>query len=215
MTQAERYKAVLAYVYQQPEVKTELRYEDGYQLLIAVVLSAQCTDKRVNLVTPALFKAFPTALHLAHSSFEEVFPYIKSISYPNNKTKHLIAAANVLVEKFQGQVPNDLISLQTIPGVGRKSANAIGAILYDIPALAVDTHVMRVSKRIGLVPAHINGPLAIERELLKHIPIASINRVNSGLILHGRYTCLARKPQCSRCSLSHYCLYFSTEYSKA
>ena len=210
MERVERYDALVALVRQQEKIlNTELYYKDGYQLLVAVVLSAQCTDKRVNLVTPALFEAFPTVFHLAASYFEAVFPYIKSISYPNSKTKYLIGAAKQLVEKFQGYIPNDLASLQKLPGVGRKSAHVIGAILYDIPALAVDTHVMRVSKRVGLVSDQANNPVSIERELLKYLPIDLIITVNSWLILHGRYTCLARKPRCGSCALTAHCAYFS------
>lgn len=209
MTQQERYDAVIAYFNREPEIKTELHYENVFQLLIAVILSAQCTDKRVNLVTPKLFVTFPTPEHLAHSTFEEVFPYIKSISYPNNKTKYLIKAAQQIVKEFQGQVPEDVLSLQKLAGVGRKSAHAIASIMYNMPVLAVDTHVMRVSKRIGLVDETAKTPLAIEKQLVKVFPEVYIGKLNHWLVIHGRYTCIARKPKCDICQLRKYCRYFS------
>ncbi|MHB9147595.1 MAG: endonuclease III [Candidatus Amoebophilus sp.] len=215
MTQEERYNAVIAYFTREPEIKTELHYENAFQLMIAVVLSAQCTDKRVNLVTPQLFEAFPTPVELAHSNFEEVFPYIKSISYPNNKTKYLIKAAQDIVEKFQGQVPEDVESLKTLAGVGRKSAHVIAAVLYNMPTLGVDTHVMRVSKRIGLVDDKAKTPLAIEKQLVQNLSETYIGKLNHWLVIHGRYTCLARKPKCSSCALTTYCLYFNTHHNKA
>ena len=210
MAQQERYDAVVAYFTREPEVKTELHYENVFQLLIAVILSAQCTDKRVNLVTPPLFQTFPTPTHLAHSTFEEVYPYIKSISYPNNKTKYLIKAAQQIMEEFQGQVPEDVSALQKLSGVGRKSAHAIASIMYNMPVLAVDTHVMRVSKRIGLVDETAKTPLAIEKQLVKAFPEIYIGKLNHWLVIHGRYTCLARKPKCNICQLTKYCVYFNS-----
>ncbi|ACE06018.1 hypothetical protein Aasi_0620 [Candidatus Amoebophilus asiaticus 5a2] len=215
MIQEERYNAVIAYFTREPEIKTELHYENAFQLMIAVVLSAQCTDKRVNLVTPQLFEAFPTPIELAYSTFEEVFPYIKSISYPNNKTKYLIKAAQDIVEKFQGQVPEDVESLKTLAGVGRKSAHVIAAVLYNTPTLGVDTHVMRVSKRIGLVDDKAKTPLAIEKQLVQNLSDIYIGKLNHWLVIHGRYTCLARKPKCSSCALTTCCLYFNIHHNKA
>jgi len=215
MNKKERYDAVIAYFTREPEIKTELHYKDPFQLMVAVMLSAQCTDKRVNLITPKLFEAFPTPMHLAHSTFEEVFPYIKSISYPNNKTKYLIKAAHDIIEKFQGQVPEDVESLKTLAGVGRKSAHVIAAVLYNMPALGVDTHVMRVSKRIGLVDDKAKTPLAIEKQLVQNLPEIYVGKLNHWLVIHGRYTCLARKPKCSSCALNSCCLYFNTQLSKA
>jgi endonuclease III len=207
-TQA-RYKAFLDYFIGQPVATTELHYETPFQLVIAVTLSAQCTDKRVNLVTPALFKAFPTPMHLAHSAFEEVYPYIKSVSYPNNKTKYLISMAKTLVERFDGQVPEQVEDLQKLAGVGRKSAHVVGSILYNTPTMAVDTHVMRVSKRLGLVSEQAKTPLAIEKELVAHIPEDYIGRAHHWLILHGRYICIARKPKCHVCELTSFCQYYA------
>ena len=208
MNQRERYNAVIAYFIQVPETKTELVYKNPFQLLVAVVLSAQCTDKRVNLITPALFRKFPTPAHMASSAIEEVFPYIKSISYPNNKTKYLIQASQKITTEYGGKVPQDVASLQKLPGVGRKSAHVIAAVLYDTPTLGVDTHVMRVSKRIGLVDEKIKSPLAIEKELVKNLPEKYIGKSNHWLVMHGRYICIARKPKCDMCQLKSCCLYF-------
>jgi endonuclease-3 len=207
-TQA-RYKAFLDHFILQPAATTELHYETPFQLVIAVILSAQCTDKRVNLITPALFKAFPTPMHLAHSFFEEVYPYIKSVSYPNNKTKYLIKMAKTLVEEFDEQVPEQVEDLQKLAGVGRKSAHVVGSLLYDTPTMAVDTHVMRVSKRLGLVSEQAKTPLAIEKELVQHIPAEYIGKVHHWLTLHGRYTCIARKPKCDVCELTAFCQYYA------
>lgn len=208
MQQAAKIQALIDYFTQEPEIKTELHYENAFQLLVAVVLSAQCTDKRVNLVTPALFQAFPTSQALAHSTFEEVFPYIKSVSYPNNKTKYLIKAAQQLVEKFGGEVPEEVHALYQIAGVGRKSAHVIAAVLYHTPTLGVDTHVMRVARRLGLLGEKDKTPLAIEKQLIKIFPQVYIGKLNHWLVIHGRYTCLARKPQCEVCQLTPYCVYF-------
>lgn len=194
-----------------PEAETELDYENPYQLLVAVILSAQCTDKRVNMVTPAIFESFPTPEDLMQSDFDELFPYIRSISYPNNKTKHLLGMAKMLVEEFQSIVPADIKELQKLPGVGRKTANVIASVVYNQPAMAVDTHVFRVSKRLGLVTQRAKTPLEVEKQLVKHIPDEHIHRAHHWLILHGRYTCLARKPKCSDCQITLMCRYFEKE----
>ena len=190
-----------------PSAETELDYEDPFQLLVAVVLSAQCTDKRVNMTTPALFKKFPTAEKLSRATFEEVFPYIKSISYPNNKTKHLIGLSKMLLEEFDGVVPSDTDELQKLPGVGRKTANVIASCLFNQPKMAVDTHVHRVSARIGLTRGAKN-PLQTELQLVKYIPEELISRAHHWLILHGRYVCVARNPKCSECGLTEVCKYY-------
>lgn len=210
MTKKKRHTAFINYFSQhQPDPTTELLYDDPFQLLVAVILSAQCTDKRINMATPALFATFPTPRHLAHSSFEEVFPYIKSISYPNNKTKYLLKMAQMLVEDFGGEVPEQVEDLQKLPGVGRKTANVIASVLHDQPKMAVDTHVFRVSKRLGLVDEKATTPLAVEQQLVKHIPEEYISRAHHWLILHGRYICLARKPKCKTCPLTSFCRYFA------
>lgn len=209
MLKKERYKAFLDYfTTHSPEAETELNFSSPYELLVAVILSAQCTDKRVNMTTPALFQAFPTAEHLAASDFDELFPYIKSISYPNNKTKHLLGMAKMLVEDFGSQVPAEVSQLQKLPGVGRKTANVIASVVYNQPTMAVDTHVFRVSKRLGLVPQKAKTPLEVEKELVRHIPEALIPRAHHWLILHGRYICVARTPKCGECPLTHFCYYF-------
>lgn len=208
MTQQEKIDGLIYYFTREPEIKTELTHETPFQLVLAVVLSAQCTDKRVNLVTPALFKKFPTPQVLAHSTFEEVFSYIKSISYPNNKTKYLIKIAQELVEKFSGEVPEDVNLLYQLPGVGRKSAHVISAVLYSTPTLGVDTHVMRVAKRLGLIDEKAKTPLAIEKQLVEVFSQVYIGKLNHWLVMHGRYTCVARKPKCEVCQLTAYCVYF-------
>ena len=209
MQKKDRYKAFIEYfTLNLPEPETELHFNNPYELLVAVILSAQCTDKRVNMVTPALFEAFPTPEHLAASHFDELFPYIRSISYPNNKTKHLIGMAKMLVEDFKGEVPADVKELQKMPGVGRKTANVIASVIFNQPALAVDTHVFRVSKRLGLVTQNANTPLEVEKQLVKHIPADLIPKAHHWLILHGRYVCIARKPKCAECPLTHFCRYF-------
>ncbi|MBS1764191.1 MAG: endonuclease III [Bacteroidetes bacterium] len=208
MTIAERYKAVLDYFSEKmPVAETELHYKNPYQLLVAVILSAQCTDKRVNLTTPALFKAFPNAKALAAASSDEVFTYIRSISYPNNKAKHLTAMAKMLTEDFKGKVPSEVDDLIKLPGVGRKTANVIASVVYNKATMAVDTHVFRVAARIGLT-RNAKTPLAAEKQLIKHIPEELIPKAHHWLILHGRYTCVARKPKCSECGLQHCCIYF-------
>lgn len=209
MTRKERYEAFLEYFSEnQPQAETELHYENPYQLLVAVILSAQCTDKRVNMVTPALFEAFPTPEHLANSHFDEVLPYIKSISFMNNKTKHLIGMAKMLVEDFNSEVPQSVDDLQKMPGVGRKTANVIASVVYNQPAMAVDTHVFRVSKRLGLVNNNAKTPLDVEKTLIKHIPSEYVHVAHHWLILHGRYVCVARRPKCEECKITHFCKYF-------
>ena len=210
MRQEERYKGVLDWFQANvPVAETELHYANPYQLLIAVILSAQCTDKRVNQITPALFEAFPTPEVLAASTPEVVFEYIRSVSYPNNKAKHLVGMAQVLMKEFQGVVPSDVDELQKLPGVGRKTANVIASVVFDKPAMAVDTHVFRVSNRIGLT-TNSKTPLQTERELVKQIPEHLIPIAHHWLILHGRYVCLARKPKCESCGLKPWCKYFQT-----
>lgn len=209
MTRKERYEAFLEYFSKnQPQAETELHYENPYQLLVAVILSAQCTDKRVNIVTPALFEAFPTPEHLANSHFDEVLPYIKSISFMNNKTKHLLGMAKMLVEDFNSEVPESVDDLQKMPGVGRKTANVIASVVYNQPTMAVDTHVFRVSKRLGLVNQNAKTPLEVEKTLIKHIPSEYVHIAHHWLILHGRYVCVARRPKCEECKITHFCKYF-------
>lgn len=190
-----------------PTAETELHYENPFQLLVAVILSAQCTDKRVNLTTPSLFNHFPTPQKLAKASFDEVFALIKSISYPNNKAKHLIGMSQMLLERFNGEVPLTVDELVLLPGVGRKTANVITSVIDQQPNMAVDTHVNRISKRIGLVPTTATTPLAVEKELIKHIPAALVHKAHHWLILHGRYVCTARNPQCTSCGIISYCKY--------
>lgn len=209
MTKKERYEKVIEWFKENmPVAETELHYHNPFQLLVAVILSAQCTDKRVNMVTPALFEVFPTPEAMAASNPETVFEYIKSISYPNNKSKHLVGMAQMLVKDFNSEVPSDQKELVKLPGVGRKTANVIAAVVFDKPAMAVDTHVFRVSNRIGLT-IHSKTPLETEKELVKHIPSNLLSTAHHWLILHGRYVCVARKPKCEICGLAEYCLYFN------
>ncbi len=206
MTKKERYELVLAYFQEQvPIAETELLYENPFQLLVAVILSAQCTDKRVNLTTPAIFKQFPTPQKMAKASFEQMFTLIKSISYPNNKAKHLIGMSQLLIDNFNAEVPLTVEQLITLPGVGRKTANVITSVVDKQPNMAVDTHVFRVSRRMGLVPMTATTPLAVEKALIKHIPTALVHTAHHWLILHGRYTCLARNPKCETCGLVSFC----------
>ena len=215
MTTAERYQKALAWLEEAiPVAETELHYDNPYQLIVAVILSAQCTDKRVNMITPALFETFPTPEALANAQPEEVFALIRSCSYPNNKTKSLIGMAKKLVADFGGEVPSDLDSLVTLPGVGRKTANVILAVVYDKPAMAVDTHVFRVSERIGLTRGS-KTPYATEQALVKHIPAEKIPKAHHWLILHGRYVCKARNPLCHECGLTEICRYHLTQIKKA
>ncbi len=211
MTKKERYRLVCErFAEVMPDPKTELHYRDPYSLLCAVILSAQCTDKRVNLVTPALINAFPNPQLLAAASPEQVFPYIKSVSYPNNKSKLLVGMARTLVDKYGGEVPSDMDALLSLPGVGRKTANVILAVVFGQAAMAVDTHVFRVSERIGLT-TNSKTPLETERELVKYIPEADLGRAHHWLILHGRYVCKARRPDCLNCLLTDLCRAYSSK----
>jgi endonuclease-3 len=208
-TRKERYRFVIDYFEKNvPEAETELVYDNPYQLLVAVILSAQCTDKRVNMTTPAIFDKYPDVKALSKASFDELFPFIKSISYPNNKTKHLIGTAQKVVKEFDGKIPMTIEELMQLPGVGRKTANVITSVVDEQPNMAVDTHVFRVSKRIGLVPQTASTPLAVEKELIKNIPRELIHKAHHWLILHGRYICVARKPKCPECGLRPVCRYF-------
>ena len=208
MLKTERYKAFVAYFSaHQPEPVTELHYQSPYQLLVAVILSAQCTDKRINQITPALFERFPTPEALAEATINEVFTYVRSVSYPNNKAKHLVGMAKILVNEFGSVVPQGIDELQKMPGVGRKTANVISSVVFQEPAMAVDTHVFRVSHRIGLT-THAKTPLATELQLIKYLPKEVVAVAHHWLILHGRYICMARSPKCEICPLTHFCKYF-------
>lgn len=205
MKRKERFEAFIAYFSKnQPDAETELYYETPFQLLIAVILSAQCTDKRINQVTPALFKAYPTPELLSNASFEDVFGYIRSVSYPNNKAKHLIGMASMLIQDFNGEVPAEINELVKLPGVGRKTANVIASVIFNQPAMAVDTHVFRVSNRLGLTIG-AKTPKQTEEQLMKHIPTEFVARAHHWLILHGRYVCVARNPKCGECKISTFC----------
>ena len=195
-----------------PIAETELEYVNPYQLLVAVILSAQCTDKRVNLITPELFKRFPTADKLAEVEPDEVFEYIRSCSYPNNKAKHLVGMARMLQNDFGGIVPDDINELQKLPGVGRKTANVIASVVFNKPAMAVDTHVFRVAARIGL-SINSKTPLETEKQLVEYFPDELLPLAHHWLILHGRYTCLARSPKCEKCGLTDVCVYYKTNHS--
>ncbi|MBP5486815.1 MAG: endonuclease III [Bacteroidales bacterium] len=204
MHRKERYSKIMAWFEDnQPMPATELHYDSAFHLLIAVILSAQCTDKRVNMVVPPLFERFPEPSDLASATFEEVYPFIKSVSYPNSKTEHLIAMAAKLVEDFDSQVPSDIDRLMSLPGVGRKTANVIASIVYDKPVIAVDTHVFRVSHRLGLSDGKTVE--AVEKDLESYIPESQRSRAHHWLILHGRYICTARNPKCGNCSLKEWC----------
>jgi endonuclease-3 len=208
MLKADRYKHFVEYFSKnQPNPVTELHYGNPFELLVAVILSAQCTDKRINQVTPALFERFPTPEALAASTPEEVFTYIRSVSYPNNKAKHLVGMAKILVNDFNSEVPAGLENLQKMPGVGRKTANVIASIVFDEPAIAVDTHVFRVSNRIGLTN-NATTPLAVEKQLMQYIPKEYLGVAHHWLILHGRYICVARSPKCDICPLTWFCRYY-------
>jgi endonuclease-3 len=215
MTRKERYQFVIDYFQKHiPEAETELIYDNPYELLVSVILSAQCTDKRVNMTTPAIFRKYPDVKSLSKASFDELFPFIKSISYPNNKTKHLIGMANMVLDKFNGQIPMTVDELMELPGVGRKTANVITSVIDQQPNMAVDTHVFRVSKRIGLVPQTASTPFAVEKELVKNIPVEMIHKAHHWLILHGRYICIARNPKCDECGLKPACIYYNTVIKK-
>jgi endonuclease-3 len=216
MTRPERFRRFLDYFTTNfPEPKTELAYRNPYELIVAVVLSAQCTDKRVNLVMPALLERFPTAAELGAASAEDIFPFIRSVSYPNNKAKHLAGLGRLLTEEFGGEVPSTIEELQRLPGVGRKTANVVVSVIYNQPAMAVDTHVFRVSHRLGLVPKTATTPLAVEKGLIKYIPQEVVPKAHHWLILHGRYICVARSPKCSICPLTDFCAYYAREVSGA
>ena len=205
----ERFKAVISYFEtSMPVAETELVFKTPYQLLVAVILSAQCTDKRVNMITPPFFEVFPDAVALAQATVEQVYELIKSCSYPNNKAKNLVGMARTLVNEFKGVVPSGIDELQKMPGVGRKTANVIASVVFNLPAMAVDTHVFRVSNRIGLTN-HSRSPLETEKQLVKYIPEAKIATAHHWLILHGRYVCVARKPKCAECGLKEWCKYYS------
>ena len=209
MTKQERFTHILDYFKTNvPVAETELHYKNPFELIVAVILSAQCTDKRVNMVTPALFKDYPNVEALAASNSDTIFTYIKSISYPNNKAKHLVGMAKMLLNDFKGIMPSEIEDLVKLPGVGRKTANVIASVIYDKPAMAVDTHVFRVSARLGLT-TNAKNPLQTEKQLIKFIPEELIPRAHHWLILHGRYTCLARSPKCSECPLTKWCKYYS------
>lgn len=205
MTRKERFQFLIDYfLTHAPEAETELLYDSPYQLLVSVILSAQCTDKRVNLTTPAIFSKYPDPASLSQAGFDDLFPLIKSISYPNNKTKHLIAMARMLEEKFGGQVPMTVDELVQLPGVGRKTANVITSVIDQQPNMAVDTHVFRVSDRLGLT-VNAKTPLAAEKQLIKYLPRELVHKAHHWLILHGRYVCTARKPRCQICGLKSIC----------
>lgn len=209
MTKKQRYEAVTAYFKREmPVVETELHYDNPFQLLVAVILSAQCTDKRVNMITPPLFEDYPTAEVMAEATPEVIFEYVKSVSYPNNKAKHLVGMAKMLIADFGGEVPSDLDDLVKLPGVGRKTANVIQAVVFNKAAMAVDTHIFRVSHRLGLVSEKCTTPYSVEKELVKYIDDADIPRAHHWLLLHGRYICQSRKPRCEKCGIKEFCNFF-------
>nr|WP_311472209.1 endonuclease III [uncultured Porphyromonas sp.] len=214
MTRKERYEVVLAWFEEHmPVAETELHYSTPFELLVAVILSAQCTDKRVNMITPRLFKQYPTAEIMARAEVEDIFELIRSVSYPNSKAKYLVSMAKMLVEQFGGEVPEEREQLMKLPGVGRKTANVIAAVVYHRPTMAVDTHVFRVANRIGLT-TNAKTPLETELTLIKYIPEVLIPKAHHWLILHGRYICVARKPHCWECGLAPYCRYFAAQERK-
>jgi endonuclease-3 len=209
MTIKERFKRTIEYfLANMPEAETELRYNDPFELIVAVILSAQCTDKRVNLITPSLISRYPTPATMAKATQEEIFDLIRSCSYPNNKAKHLIGMSKMLMEKFGGMVPSDTVLLQQFPGVGRKTANVVASVVFNKPVMAVDTHVFRVANRIGLT-INAKTPLHVEEQLSANIPEELMHKAHHWLILHGRYICKARKPLCSQCGLTDFCKYYN------
>lgn len=214
LSRPQRFKAVIQWFEENvPVAETELHYKNPYQLIVAVILSAQCTDKRVNIITPPFFEKFPDIETLAKGNDEQVFELIRSCSYPNNKTKHLLGMARMLINDFGGKVPEDVNELQKLPGVGRKTANVIASVAFDIPALAVDTHVHRVAARLGLT-FNSKTPLATEQQLLKYIPSEKLNIAHHWLILHGRYICVARKPKCTQCGLRQVCRFYQIQITR-
>lgn len=211
MTKKERYKFVIDWFQQHmPEAETELNYENPYQLLVAVILSAQCTDKRVNIVTPELFKKFPTPEKLAKAEFDDIEPLIRSVTFANNKSRHLMGMAKMLVEDYNSKVPDTVEELVKLPGVGRKTANVITSVIYEQPNMAVDTHVFRVAARIGLT-TNAKNPLQAEQQLVANIPTELVHLAHHWLILHGRYICVARRPKCERCGLTKVCKFYQTD----
>ena len=211
----ERYSQILGWFSENmPVAESELNYTNPFELLVAVVLSAQCTDKRVNQVTPALFEAYPTADEMSKASLEDILHYISSVSYPNNKAKHLLGLSKALVENFSGIVPQTQLELESLPGVGRKTANVVMAVAFDKPAMPVDTHVFRVSHRLGLVSTSDSTPLAVEKKLVKNIPNEILGLAHHWLLLHGRYVCKALKPDCENCGLKIYCSFNSKKIRK-
>lgn len=206
MTKKERYGRFIDYFsVAMPEANTELNFSNAFELLVAVMLSAQCTDKRVNLVTPALFASYPNAQSMANATKEQVLEYVKSVSYPNSKAEHLVQMARMLIEKHDGEVPSDFDSLVALPGVGRKTANVMLSVFFDKASMPVDTHVFRLSHRLGLAAKTCTTPLAVEKELVKNIPEELLSRAHHWLILHGRYVCKSAKPQCNDCGLADWC----------
>ena len=215
MTRKERYEAVISWFEEHmPVAETELHYESPFELLVAVILSAQCTDKRVNMITPRLFKQYPTAEVMARAEVEDIFELIRSVSYPNAKAKYLVATSKLLVERFCGEVPESREELMKLPGVGRKTANVIASVIYGRPTMAVDTHVFRVANRIGLT-TNSKTPLETELTLVRYIPESLIPKAHHWLILHGRYVCVARKPHCSECGLASYCRYYAAQQRRS
>jgi endonuclease-3 len=211
-----RYQGVIDYFLANvPIAETELTYDNPFQLLVAVILSAQCTDKRVNLTTPGIFKKYPDPSSMSKAGFDDLFPLVRSISYPNNKTKHLIGMSQLLMQSFNGEVPMTIEDLVKLPGVGRKTANVITSVIDQQPNMAVDTHVFRVSRRVGLVPMTAKTPLAVEKDLIKNIPAVLVHKAHHWLILHGRYTCLARSPKCDTCGITDFCKYYEKENKKS
>ena len=207
----DRYQAFVDHFSQHmPKAESELDWRTPFELAVAVILSAQCTDKRVNLITPNIFKLYPNAEMMSQASVEDIFELIKSCSYPNNKAKHLKGMADLLVEKYNGEIPRDIDEMQNLPGIGRKTANVIGSVAFDIPAMPVDTHVFRVSQRIGLVN-NAKTPLECEKQLVKHLPKNILGIAHHWIILHGRYVCTARKPQCENCKCTHFCKFFQDQ----
>ena len=210
MTRKERFEGIVSYFRQNmPSASSELRFDSPFQLIVAVILSAQCTDKRVNMVTPALMEAFPTPLAMGNASFEELYPYINSVSYPNSKTRHLIEMSRKLVSDFGGEVPGDIEELMSLPGVGRKTANVVASIVYNKSVIAVDTHVFRVSHRLGLSQG--KTPEKVELDLERHIPEAERATAHHWLILHGRYICTAHRPKCGQCALKEWCREYQSQ----
>lgn len=208
MLKKDRFEKIIAWFQENmPIAETELHYSNPYELLVAVILSAQCTDKRVNQITPPLFQQYPDAFSLSQATSEQVFEFIRSCSYPNNKAKHLVGMATMLTNDFKGNVPDDINEMQKMPGVGRKTANVIASVVFDKPAMAVDTHVFRVSERLGLTTKS-KTPLETEKQLVKHIPEELLPIAHHWLILHGRYVCMARKPKCNKCGLTELCKAF-------